>query len=193
MNWLDTETKAILQKEDEPKPVLIKAAEFALVLIRKGTDDERLVRAIRRINECSEEEAIALSRLPTPVTINAGLTEAEALIGQFELICCDAAAAFVRSEVILEQDQQGYLRDLFQKVSKSREFRPTEIEIVEVPATEAGEWFVDQFLGRAMSQESFSCFVPYKKARIMKHWAPRVGAQVRCDVADHFAEEEDDL
>jgi hypothetical protein len=100
MNCLDTETKAILQKEHEPKLAPSKAAEFALVLIRKGTDDQRLVRAIRRINECSESEAIELSRLPTPITINPGLTESEALFGQFELICCDAVAAFIRSEVI---------------------------------------------------------------------------------------------
>jgi hypothetical protein len=197
MNWLDTETKAILQKEHEPTPTLCKAAEFALVLIRNGAIDGRLVRAIRRINECGESEAIELSRQPTPFTINPGLTEAEALfgqfVGQFELICCNAVAAFIRSKVILEQDDYIYLRSLFQKVAQSPEFRPTRIDILEVPATEAGERFVDQFLGSAVRDESFSGVVPYKKARIMKHWAARVGAEVRCEVVDNSAEGDDDL
>src|SRR5262249_36228 len=116
MNWLDTETRAILQKNHEPKLPPPKAAEFALVLIRKGTDDQRLVRAVQRINECSEAKANKLSRLPTPITINPGLTEAEALFGQFELICCDAIAAFIRSEVIMEQGERAYLHNLFQRV-----------------------------------------------------------------------------
>ena len=198
MNWLDTETKAILQREQEPKWAPPEAAEFALVLIRKGTDDQRLVRAIRRVNECSESEAIELSRLPTPVTINAGLNEAEALFGQFELICCDAVAAFIRSEVMLEQGDQQYLHSLFQKVSQSPEFKPTRIDVLNVPATEAGERFVDQFLGNPFPGEEgpideFSLWVPYKKARLMKHWATRVGAQVQCDAVQNQKDEEDIL
>ena len=193
MNWLDTETKAILQKEDESKPTLVKTAEFALVLIRKGTDDERLVRAIRRINECGEAKAVELVHLPKPVTINAGLTEAEAYFGQFELICCDAIAAFFRSEIILEQNEPRYLRALYQQIERSREFKPTLMEVVQVPATEGGEMFIDQFIGNDFSNESFSCVVPYKKARIMKHWATRVGAEVRYDVVDQVAEDEEDF
>jgi hypothetical protein len=198
MNWLDTETKAILQKEHEPRSAPPKAAEFALVLIRKGSDEQRLVRAIRRINECSEAEAIELSRLPAPVTINPGLTEAEALFGQFELICCDAVAAFVRSEVILEQGEQAYLQSLFQKVAQSPEFRPTAVNILGVPATEAGERFLDQFLGGAVPElkqgsSRFSVRVPYKKARIMKHWATRIGAKVRCDAVGRSGEGEDEV
>ena len=182
MNWLDTETKAILRKEDESKLTLTKTAEFALVLIRKGTDDERLVRAIRRINECSESEAVELVGLPKPVTINAGLTEAEAYFGQFELICCDAIAAFVRSEVILQQDDYVYLRGLFEKVAQSPEFRPTEVEILEVPSTEAGEMFVDQFLGSAVQSESFSlrCSLQESKDHEALGSARWRGSSVQC-------------
>ena len=186
MNWLDTETKAILQKEHEPKLAPSKAAEFGLVLIRKGSDEPRLVRAICRINDCPEHEAITLARQPTPIIINPGLTEGEALWGQFELICCDSVAAFVRSEVLLEQDQKDYLDSLFQRVLQSPEFRPTRIDLLEVPATEAGEKFMEQFLGNAVPEEKrpldeFSLLVPYKKARLMRHWAARVGVQVQCD------------
>jgi hypothetical protein len=184
MNWLDTETKAILQRAHEPKLAPPKAAEFALVLIREGTDHQRLIRAIRRINDCNESEAIAMSRLLLPITINPGLTEPEALFGQFELICCDAVAAFVRSEVLLEQDQKDYLQALFQKVLESPEFKPVRIDVLEVPATESGEKFVDQFLGIPLPGQKrrvtrFSLYVPLKKARLMKHWAARVGVQMR--------------
>jgi hypothetical protein len=198
MNWLDTETKAILQKEHEPKQAPPKAAEFGLVLIRKGSDEERLIRAICRINDCPESEGIAVARKPTPVIINLGLTEAEALLGQFELICCDSVAAFVRSEVLSGRDQKGYLAALFQRVLQSPEFRPTRIDVLEVPATEAGEKFMDQFLGNPVPGEKrpvdeFSLWVPYKKARLMKHWATRVGAQVQCDAVQNSSDEEDVL
>lgn len=122
MNWLDTETKAILKKEDELKLAPSKAAEFALILLRKGNDERRLTRAISRINDCGESEAAELIRSVLPVTIDPGLTESEALFGQFELICCDAIGAFIRSEV-LEQSGESYLRSLFGKVSHSPEFR----------------------------------------------------------------------
>ena len=198
MNWLDTETRAILQKQDEPKLAPPKAAEFGLVLIRKGRDEQRLVRAICRINDCRESEGIAVARQPTPIIINSGLTEAEAQFGQFELICCDSIAAFVRSEVLLERDQKDYLDALFQRVLQSPEFRPTRIDVLEVPATEAGERFVDQFLGNAIPEakrprEEFSLWVPYKKAKLIKHWAARVGARVQCDALQASQDEGDVL
>lgn len=61
MNWLDTQTKEILQKVVEPKLAPPKTAEFTLVLVRAGTDHVRLVRAICRINECDEPEAVKLA------------------------------------------------------------------------------------------------------------------------------------
>jgi hypothetical protein len=58
--------------------------------------------------------------------------------------------------------------------------------------------FVDQFLGNVVPVHKqrasrFSVSVPYKKARIMKHWATRVGAEVRCDVVDRLGEGQADL
>jgi hypothetical protein len=198
MNWLDTETKAILQKEEEPKFAPPKAGEFGLVLLRKGNDRERLVRAICRINNCAESAAGVLARSPEPVTINPGLTEAEALFGQFELICCDSVAVFVRSEVLLAPGQKEYLDGLFRKVLESPEFKPTRIDVLEVPASEAGEKFVDQFIGSVCPEDrrpidEFSLWVPLKKARMMKHWAARVGAQVECESTPNPSDEERDI
>ena len=185
MNWLDTETKEILGRENEPKLAPPKAAEFGLVLIRKGSERQRLVRAIRSINHCDEPSAMQLARQPVPVTINAGLSEEEALWGQFELICCDAAGIFIRSE-ILRKNGPDYLHALFLSILQSPEFQDARINVFDVPATESGREFVDQFLGppppgakRRVSR--FSVVVPFKKARIMSHWAARVGAQVPCE------------
>ena len=90
MNWLDTQTKEILQKVVEPKLAPPRAAEFTLVLVRQGADHARLIRAIRRINDCEETEAVELLAQRMPVRVNSDLSEGDALWGQFELICCDA-------------------------------------------------------------------------------------------------------
>ena len=141
-----------------------------------------MVRAVSEINHCSEVDAAGLLNRPTPVTINRDLTEEEALWGQFALICCDAISVFVRSEV-LEQNGRAYLESLFNTVLHSAEFRPTKVSIAQVPKTEAGEKFIDQFLGRKFTPEVLpvALEVPFKKARIMNHWATRVGANVQID------------
>jgi len=188
MNWIDTETKAILQRQNEPPLAPSKVAEFALVLGPKGVERERLIRAVCRINDCSRSAAIALLGRPSPVTINLDLTEENATLGQFELVCCEAIAAVVRSEVAGEADR-GYLADLLQKVSRSPEFKPITIRIDSVPMNESAQRFVDQFLGLDVKRLSELGFprrftIPLKKARIMKHWAARVGAQVQDNAAE---------
>jgi hypothetical protein len=188
MNWIDTETKAILQRDHEEPLAPAKVAEFALVLGPKGVDRERLIRAVCRINDCSRSEAIALLNQPSPVTINLDLTEEDATLGQFELVCCEAISAVVRSEVAGEADR-GYLAELLQQVSRSPEFQPATIRIDDVPMTEAGRKLVDQFLGMDLGRLKELGFprrfaMPAKKARIMKHWAARVGAQVSSDTAE---------
>ena len=176
MNWLDTETKELLQKVQDEKLAPPKTAEFGLVLVRKGNDYNRLTRAVVQINKCSERDAAKLASSQPPVVINPDLTEGEALWGQFELICSDAISLFLRSEV-LEQNDRAYLDKLFNQVSHSDEFKPCTICLVEVPQTDAGEKFITQFLGRAPSFPA-TVTVPFKKGRIMEHWARRVGAKV---------------
>jgi hypothetical protein len=183
MNWLDTETKALLQKDDDPKLSPAKVPEFAIVLGDKGADRQRLVRAIRRINDCSISRAEDFAKAYCPVTINSDLTEGEAALGQFEFICCDAISAVVRSEVA-ERGDKEYLKELLQKVAASYEFKPVKIQIDEVPLNEGGRKFVDQFLGLELQKLRDVGFprvylMARKKARIMKHWARKVGAQVR--------------
>ena len=176
MNWLDTQTKELLQKVGDERPAPPKTAEFALVLIRKGSDYNRLRQAVTQINKCSEPDAVRLVRDQPPVVINSDLTEEEALWAQFELICCDSISVFLRSEV-LELNDRTYLDGLFRKILGSDEFKPCSVRIMNVPKSEAGDKFVAQFLGPSQSfPVEFT--VPFKKARIMEHWAKRVGAEV---------------
>jgi hypothetical protein len=185
MNWLDTQTKELLQKVSDEKLAPSKTAEFALVLLRKGPDRQRLVDAIIEISKCSEADAAVLASRSTPVTIHPDLTEEEALWGQFELICCDAVSIYLRSEVV-EQNDRSYLWPLFQKVSESAEFRPATVSLTHVPPTESGEKFLEQFAGSSGLKRAFPMrfTVPFKKARIMEHWASRVGAQMKMEVSD---------
>jgi len=188
MNWLDTETKAILQRRDEPPLAPPKAAEFALVMTTGGVERERLIRAVCRINDCNRAAALALVGQPRPVTINSDLTEEEAMLGQFELICCEAISAVLRSEVA-EQADREYLGDLLRRISQSPEFKLSTVRIDDVPMTESGQRFVGQFLGMELQTLRELGFprhfaMPTKKARIMKHWASRVGAQVRDNAAE---------
>jgi hypothetical protein len=182
VNWLDTQTKEILQKAGDDKIAPSKAAEFALVLLRKGPDDQRLIEVIAEINNCNEAAAAVLAKRDTPITVNPDLTEEAALWGQFELVCCDAVSVFLRSEIIGQNDQ-SYLRPLFKKISGSSEFRPTTVNILQVPATESGDKFLTQFVRIPTVKHTFpiKLKVPFKKARIMEHWANRIGAQVRLE------------
>jgi len=105
MNWLDTQTKELLQKVSDEKFAPAKTAEFALVLIQKGKDQPRLVQAISQINNCDGPAAARMASRSTPLTVNPDLTQEEALWGQFELICCDSISIFLRSEVLEKNDK----------------------------------------------------------------------------------------
>jgi len=187
MNWIDTQTKELLQRAPEDKLAPPKAAEFGLILLRKGPDRVRLLKAITQINKCSLSAAIALEKQGVPVTVNPGLTEGEVLWGQFELICCDAISVFLRSEIV-EQNDKPYLLALFEKVLESVEFKPAKIKILELPGTESGEKFIDQFLGVSQATFPMTHIAPYKKARIMHHWARRIGGRVELNLSEDGAE-----
>src|SRR6478735_8749899 len=180
MNWLAPQAKEILQKEHDPKLAPPKVAEFALVLVRKGVAHRRIIRAVTEINRCSEADATGLVNRPTPVIINLDLTEEEALSGQSELICCDSISVFIRSEV-LEQSDKAYLESLFKQVLQSIEFSPTTVRVIRVPESEAGAKFIDQFLGGRFPKRNspVTLEVPFKKARMMKHRATQIGAEIQ--------------
>lgn len=183
MSWLDPHTQELLEGVPPRKRAPPKTSEFGLVLIRKGADERRLMRAISRINACDEEAAATQAARPAPVFVNLDLSYSDALLGQFELVCCDAVAAFLASEV-LEQGDPRYLATLFARIRDSVEFRPTLVRILEIPRNDEGERFADQFLGvedLALLTYSLELTAPFKKARIMAHWAARIGGRVELE------------
>ncbi len=185
MNWLDTETKSILCRELEPKLAPPKAGEFDLILLKEGMDFKRLVRALARTNQCTEAEATNLACRRLPYVVSHGLTEAEALYGQFELICCDNISAFFRSGIVSGANMPNHLDALFRNILTSPEFLPVKIDVVSIPQNESGEEFVDQFLGLPFPSKGSltDITVHFKKARIMDHWATRIGAKIKCTVS----------
>jgi hypothetical protein len=88
------------------------------------------------------------------------------------LICCDSVSTFIRSEVV-EQNERAYLRPLYKKVLESSEFKPATIRINGIPDTESGDKFLEQFFGSSASKSAIpvALTAPFKKARIMEHWA----------------------
>jgi len=187
MNWLDTQTKALLQKTDPPQSAPPKTSEFSLVLLRKGEDQRWLTRAIAEIRECVPAEAEAFALREPPVIVQSDLTEEDALWGQFELLCTNSISVFLRSEIVAHGDA-SYLHALFADLAASEDFDPTTVVVKSVPQTESGHKFLRQFLGDTRDPTDTRWYlertypipltVPFKKAWIMQHWAGRIGAVV---------------
>ena len=98
------------------------------------------------------------------------------MLGQFELICCDAISIFIADEVA-SGARKGYLADLYGSLLRSQEFAETTLRIESLPAGVRGEAFIDQFLGQSPDLPAVLA-LSRKKARIIYHWASRIGAQV---------------
>ena len=68
-DWLDTETKAILEKVPSEKLAPTAVAGFSLVLLYCESESEKLPRAVMRIRGCDKTEAEAILVTPIPTTI----------------------------------------------------------------------------------------------------------------------------
>jgi len=185
--WLDTETLEILQRELRDKLAPAKLPEYSVVMLEAGADRERMVRALRRINDCSELEARALLDGRLPRVINPDLSYHMAALAQFELVCCDAISVIIASEVIVGAEP-AYLRDLFAKLRQSDEFQEVTLRLETLPSGEGSVRFLDQFLGVEEAWANARRFpvdlrMLYKKARIMTHWGNKIGAEVTITVS----------
>jgi hypothetical protein len=183
-DWLDPQTKAILQGVPPTKLAPAGAAGFSLVMLDDGNDPPRTDRAVARIAEQIVRPLLLWRKPPFPTVIVDGLPIEDALFGQFELISCDAISVFLRDEVVAK-GFDDYLRNLYVDLRHSHEFEAVTVDIRSVPENEDGDRFLDQFLGierkdfTAQSTEMPSqAEVARKKARIMSHWAGKIGAVV---------------
>ncbi len=184
--WLDPQTLQILQHEPPPRIAPPTHPDYSVVMLQPGGDGKRMVRAVRRINRCSDPEARALLARRLPLVVNPDLSYHDAGLGQFELVCCDAISVIMPSEVVVGAEP-AYLKDLYARLRQSDEFQAVKLRLDSLPWGEGAMRFVDQFLGLAGAEARAQRYpvelcMFRKKARIMAHWGSRVGAEVRITV-----------
>jgi hypothetical protein len=175
--WLDTETKAILRPSPPEKIAPPITATFALVLLAIRGDASRLCQAVERIRGRSREDARRVVAHSLPVVVQRGLAQEDALLGQFELICCDDVSVFVADEVVAGASA-GYMADLYATLLNSVEFATVDVRLESVPAGESGQQFIERFLGPVSLQLPAELTMMRKKARIMEHWARKIGGRL---------------
>ena len=180
--WLDPQTLEMLGPEPPRRIAPPTLPEYSLVILEAGGDRERMVRAVRRINDCADSAARRLLARRAPLVVNPDLSHHDAALGQFELVCCDAISVIMPGRVLVGA-HPSYLRDLFAQLCRSDEFREVTLRLGSVPWGKDGMRFLDQFLGLTEMEARAQQFpvdlrMFHKKARIMAHWGSRIGAEL---------------
>lgn len=169
-DWLDTETRAMLYPEPPEKVVQVGIESYSLLLLHQGADGPRIAEVVAAIQDCFPP---LLDRFP--FVIGSEMELEDALAGQFAFACCDCVTAFVRDELI-KNAAASVFRQLHSEIMQSREFQSIEVEVSEIPQTEAARRFCWQFFGMATGLKIPAVIRTYrKKARMMEHWAPKAG------------------
>ena len=186
--WLDTETKAILQQVPPEKDAPPDTGTFTLVLLRGklAVNPARVKEVLVRIPGISASTAAKLAFFTASQPVVAGLSLPDALLWQFELICRDVVSVFLRDGIISSAGRERYLPRVYAQLRQSPEFEPVNVTVSGIPDNDIGERFVRQFLHGGedvdyrvqKSQYTYEGEVTRKKARIMAHWAKRIGARV---------------
>jgi hypothetical protein len=176
--WLETETRALLQRDPPEKLAPPDTRAFSLVLLAlHATDEQRLRRAIERGCCVSEEAARRILAPPMPVAVKRGLSYADAAIGQYELIACDAVSVIIPDGVV-SNPPPGYLQDLYGLLLRSPEFELVRVRIVSlVPGPQTRD-FLFHFFGRTECDLPIESEVMRKKARVMTHLGAKIGGRV---------------
>ena len=182
--WLDTETKALLQSSPPEKLAPPNTATFALVVLSiQSQDPVRITEAIGRVVGSSLDGSLAILARPMPLILKHGLSHEDALLGQFELISCDAVSVFLNDEIVAEATQD-YLTDLYRLLLQSTEFQPVSVRIEYIPSNDKGVEFLSRFVSKAVITLPIELKVMQKKARIMQHWAVKIGGRLTIMVGD---------
>jgi hypothetical protein len=130
-----------------------------------------------------QERAVSLAAQPCPVHIVRSLSLADAMLGQFELVCCNSISVFLRDEIVFPGERQ-YLSELYQQVESSPEFESVTVTLGSLPDSVSSRRFLDQFLGPADAASALLAGhlrgerMMRKKARILQHWAKKTGAEI---------------
>jgi hypothetical protein len=178
MDWLDTETKALLQKLPPEKLAPPDTVAFTLVMLAvRGQNRHGLVRAVRQAAQVSAEEAERILTRGLPLSVKTGLSYADAQIAQFELICCDAVSVIIVDDVVAGAPAD-YLRELYADLQNIDEFELVPVRINYIPDDPGGKAFCDRFLDGRRPNLPAVVELMRKKARIMEHWARKIGGSV---------------
>lgn len=180
--WLDPETRELLQIAPPQKGAPPDTLGFTLVLLHRTENLDRLRYAAARVSWLAAAFEVAVAH-HCPVALTTGLMLEEAILAQFEFVCCDCAAVFIRDEVVADNDHR-YLSELYRELSCSEEFELVGLDVHALPADERGRRYLEQFLGMG-EQPPNQLPLPLhltairKKARIMAYWGTKIGADVR--------------
>ncbi|MDZ7618856.1 MAG: hypothetical protein U1E05_17770 [Patescibacteria group bacterium] len=177
--WLDTETKAALQKLVPEELAPATTDTFAVVVLSQGSPDNRVrrTRAFDRVLRSTLLDAERQTESHPPFVVKRGLTLSDAMLAQFELICCDIISVFLSDHVVSNAEPE-YLASLYRGVAQADEFEALSVRVVSIPADDAGLAFSEQFIGSRAAAVPFDMVAMRKKARIMIHWAEKIGANV---------------
>ena len=177
--WLDTETKAALRKLPPEKIAPATTDTFAVVVLSQGSLDNRVrqTRAFDRVLRTSLLDAEYQTKRSPPFVVKRELALADAMLAQFELICCDIISVFLSDEVVSNAEPE-YLASLYRGVAHADEFQDVLVRVDSIPDDAAGHAFSDQFIGSGAAAVPFDIVAMQKKARIMSHWAENIGANV---------------
>lgn len=177
--WLDTLTKAALEESPPQKLAPATTQTFSIVVLDLSFRPvwSRHVQGYHRVLGTSLDKASQALRRPIPLILKRHLSLADAMLAQFELICCDVISAFVSDAVISNADP-GYLRNLWHSLSTGEEFEKQWAIIESVPENKAGSEFLNQFVGAENPSFPIEIIAMRKKARSMQLWARNIGAEV---------------
>lgn len=174
-SWLDPETQASLQK-CPPLTVAPSTTDgFSVVVLHhSGTVDDRGLHALQAGFNISREAASHLGDKWLPFIGAQHLPHADAMLAQFELICCDIISVFIADSVIDRATPQ-YLADLYNSLIRGSEFSPLTVRVKSIPETEAGTRFTSRFIADHPVALPYTMMATFKKARVMQHWASSFG------------------
>jgi hypothetical protein len=177
--WLDTETKAFLQQLPPLKLAPANTETFSIVVLREESEpiSDRCVRAFERILRTTRIEAESQTTKTPPFVVRRALALTDAILAQFELVCCDIVSVFL-ADPVASDAEPAYLADLYHLLTQSDEFARVTVLVNWIPPDEAGDEFVDQFIGTRAAQMPYRMMTTRKKARIMDHWAKKIGGDV---------------
>jgi len=153
-------------------------ATFTLVLLEVGCSDRgRVASAVERIVRDTDVNVRARLAGSLPLAVEHGLSHADALLGQFELVCCDCISVFI-CDTVLSSASSPYLTSLFTRLRTSPEFDLVAARLESLPQGPAGRSFLNRFCGRMEVDLPLELRVMRKKARSMSQAAESIAARL---------------